>query len=177
MPSVRELAARVDRAPSTVQQHLDALVRKGWLRRDGSAHGLHLTQPGTGPAGPTIRVPLAGLLSHRERIRPPEAGARPLSVPTSLADPGAFALRVRGDSLTGAHLLDGDVLLLQPVERPTDGVTAVAVDAEGRATVGAIRWDPGPPRLEPAVPGEAAWPLDTLLLQGQVTALLRTFPT
>ena len=45
IPSVRELAGRLRKSPTTVFQHLKALERRGYVRGDGSAHGWTLLQP------------------------------------------------------------------------------------------------------------------------------------
>ncbi|RMG12367.1 MAG: MarR family transcriptional regulator [Deltaproteobacteria bacterium] len=179
MPSVRELARRLERSASTVQQHLDALVRKGWLLRDGGAHGLRLAGGTTGAAGAV--VPLTGLLTHGEAIRPPPPSRQRIPVPAPLADPTAFALCIRGDAFAAAHLLDGDLLVVHPLGTGGRGLDrdaagpVVVVDPEGRATFGPMRRKPAPGAVHPPVPGASPWPLDRVHVQGRIAALLRHF--
>ena len=129
-PTIREICERFHfRSTKAAYDHLAALQKKGYLHRDPkSARGLRLLRRNKG-------VPLLGRISAGYP-RPSEA-----ELPERLAlNPGvygivdcakAFALRVSGDSMTGRHLFDGDIVLLESGSEAHDGdVVAALIDNE-----------------------------------------------
>lgn len=135
MPSVRELASALDRSPSTIQQHLRALERRGYLERDGSAHGLKLLVDderlgleGSG-ASLAIRAELrpGGTLL---RLLPPFERVKVGGEWTS----GDYVIRVEGDALGPEGILQGDLLVIRP--GPARGEDPALLEfANGIATV------------------------------------------
>jgi repressor LexA len=97
-------------------------------------------------------VPVLGRVpagNPREAI---ELAEEELLLDPSLAGEGEiFALRVKGDSMEGAHICEGDYVLVRAQETAGDGEIAVAV-VDGEATVKRIRRRNGGIRLEPANP-------------------------
>jgi repressor LexA len=176
-PSLREIQAHFGLAsPFGIQRHIDALIEKGALRRlEGKARSL--LPPSHPRRGALAEIPLFGTIPAG---LPTEAEQEPdsyISVDTvSLGvRPNAklFALRVRGDSMVNASILDGDVVFLTPREpRPRD-IVAALIDREstlkrfllqrGRAFLRAE--NPRYPDLVPA---------DELVIQGVMIGLLRT---
>lgn len=172
MPSVRELARALGRAPSTVQQHLDALAGKGWLERDGQAHGLALTgQPAL--AEGTLTVPVVGRIAAGAPIEALEAPEDPIALPVSLALPGSFALRVKGDSMVDDHILDGDLVVVRPQPTVENGEIAVCVLPDGTATLKRLFRERGRFRLQPANARMAPLVVDEVRVQGRVTGVVR----
>jgi repressor LexA len=158
-PSYRDIAAHCGSALGTIQDHVRALVRKGFLETEpGLARGLrpsHRSRAanvpilGTVPAGrplEAIEAPL-GMLSVSSlgagdaapgRRPPPRAGE-------------LYALRVHGESMTGAGILDGDYVIVRKQEDALSGEIVVAL-LEGEATVKRLERKGGRIRLLPANP-------------------------
>lgn len=138
-PTVREIGAQFNVTPRAAFDHLAALERKGALERRAStrraARSLIPTERAD-PPGMTL-VPILGRVAagrpllaeeHREGTVPIAAGFLP--------DRGQdlFALRVRGDSMVDAHIVDGDLVLVRRQESAQPGDIVVAL-LEGEATV------------------------------------------
>lgn len=173
MPSVRELAERLGLAPTTTHQHLKALEGKGYLRSDGTAHGLRLVDPRSGDEGELVRVPLRGSIAAGEPIEAIERDDEDLRLPRDFAPPGCYALRVRGESMIDDHILDGDVVLIRPQDRVERGQIAVALLEDGTATLKRVYPEKGRIRLQPANARMAPLYVKRLRIQGRVVAVLR----
>jgi repressor LexA len=142
-PTVREIGARFRMTPRAAFDHLRALERKGALRRRESAgrtsRALTVVQ-GVGRGEPR-GIPILGRIAAGAPVLAEEHrdGVLPI-VPDAL--PGRpedfFALRVRGESMIGAHICDGDLVVVrrQDSAQPNDIVVAVLGDGgEPEATV------------------------------------------
>lgn len=177
-PSIREIQAHFGLAsPFGIQRHLHALTEKGVLRRlEGKARGL---LPQSHPRrGALAEVPLFGSIPAgygvETQVTEPEShisidtaslGVRPT---TKL-----FALRVRGDSMVDASILDGDTVFLTPREaRPRDIVAALI---DGESTLKRYLIQRGQPFLRAENPRYPdLLPATELLIQGVMIGLLRT---
>lgn len=141
-PSVRELAADLDLAVSDAWRRLRVLVRKGFLEaRDGEVRlpGLAMTPVpilGRAPAG-TPREPLAVPDGY---VAAPAAWGKHRDL---------FALKVLGDSMEGAGILDGDIVICSRTETARDGEVVVAL-IEGESTIKRLGRVGGHPALLPA---------------------------
>ncbi len=176
MPSVREMAARLGRAPSTIHQHMAALSRKGFLERDGSAHGLRLVEAEPTRTGEeTVEIPIRGRIAAGRPIEAIEVREEPLSLPVSLAGAGSYALRVQGSSMVDSHILDGDLVIVKQQEDVENGGIAVALLPDGSATLKRIYRDGGRVRLQPANPAMAPTWVESVRVQGKVVGVLRRF--
>lgn len=176
-PSLREIQAHFGFAsPFAVQRHVDALTEKGALRRlDGKARGL---LPSTHPRrGALAEIPLYGSIPAGLPTATEQEPDSYISVDTiSLGvRPNAklFALRVRGDSMIEASILDGDVVFLTPREpRPRDIVAALI---DGESTLKRFLIQRGRPFLRAENPRYAdLLPANELMIQGVMVGLLRT---
>ena len=100
-----------------------------------------------------------------------------LAVPTGFAsDREHFALRVAGDSMTGAGILDGDVVVVRSQDAADDGDVVAAVlpgPAEDEATVKRLRRKGGRMMLAPENPAMEAFELGDGRVVGKVVAVLR----
>jgi len=136
-PTVREIGARFRVTPRAAFDHLRALERKGHLRRRAStgrtSRALTLAEPRT----PVRTIPILGriaagtpLLSEENR-----EGTLPLAADwLGFRSEDLFSLRVRGESMIGVHIVEGDLVLVrrQDDARPGDIVVALV---DGEATV------------------------------------------
>jgi repressor LexA len=175
-PTVREIGEAVGlTSSSSVHAQLENLERRGYLHKDPTKPRA-ITTNDPRPGG--VVVPLLGRIAAGAPILAAEHVEEHLTVPMGFAD-GAdhFALRVAGDSMVGAGILDGDIVLVRSQERAEDGdVVAVLLPgpAEDEATVKRFRLDGGRPILVPE--NEALAPFEMHpqgRILGKVVAVLR----
>jgi repressor LexA len=177
-PSLREIQAHFGFAsPFAVQRHVDALTKKGALHRlAGKARGL--LHPAHHPGTALVRIPLYGVIPAG---LPTDAEQEPDSyVSVDAASLGVrpatklFALRVRGDSMTGASILDRDIVFLTPREPRVHDIVAALID--GESTLKRFLVQRGRPFLRAENPRYPdLLPATELVIQGVMVGLLRVF--
>jgi repressor LexA len=163
-PTVREIGEQVGLAsPSTVHAHLANLERAGLLRRDPTKPraleliGRTRREPAAADGGADLRGPAALRLPLVGQIA---AGGPLLAednieeyVPVPASTRGDFLLRVKGESMVDAGILDGDLLIVQRAQDARNGeiVVALAGDDESvdEATVKTFYREQGRVRLQP----------------------------
>ena len=126
-PSVREIGAAVGlRSTASVSYHLQALQAKGLLQAPGEKGRKRALVTGARPG----QIPVVGVVTAGYPILAVEnqEGTMPWS------EPGCFALRVRGDSMINAGILDGDKVVVRPQSSADNGQIVVA-RIEDEATV------------------------------------------
>ncbi len=156
-PSVREIGEAIGlSSPSTVHSHLSSLVRSGYLRRDPSKpRAIEVLGPQTKPrSNPQIRqVPLLGRIAAGAPILATEEIEQVLSLPTSLVGRGQiFMLRIKGESMIDAGILDGDLVVIEQGAEARNGEIVAALVEGEEATVKRLRRQGGQVTLEPANP-------------------------
>ncbi len=148
-PTVREIGQGVGLAsPSTVHRHLEKLEEGGHLRRDPSKPRAMLVglQGGRAPARPgppPMTLPLVGAVAAGAPILAEEHVEDHVAAPFA-AD---YLLRVKGDSMINAGILDGDLVAVKQQDTARDGEIVVALMGE-EATVKRVYREPGGVRLE-----------------------------
>ncbi len=133
VPSVREIGQALGmRSPSTVHQHLTALARKGYIKRDGDRmRVLEILDRRILPDGDQVaHLPLVGRVSAGVPILAEENIEEMIPVPRKMVgwqDENCFLLTVRGDSMVDAGIYDGDMVIVrsQPVADPGEIVVAL----------------------------------------------------
>jgi repressor LexA len=160
-PTVREIGEEVGLAsPSTVHAHLANLERAGLLRRDPTKPraleliGREKREPAP-QAEPeqldVARLPLLGEIAAGGPMLAEEHIEEYLAMPASTK--GDFLLRVKGESMIDAGILDGDLVIVQRAQDARNGeiVVALAGDDEGadEATVKTFYREQGRVRLQP----------------------------
>jgi repressor LexA len=162
-PTVREIGSAVGLAsPSTVHAHLANLERAGLLRRDPTKpRALELfgrrgeaAAAAAAPAAEVHQLPLLGEIAAGGPLLADQNVEEYLAVPEPLARGGEeFILRVKGDSMVDAGILDGDYVVVhrQQDARNGDIVAALAGDDEttDEATVKTFYREDGRIRLQP----------------------------
>ena len=126
-PSVREIGAAVGlRSTASVSYHLQALQDKGMLQSPGAKGRKRALVTGVRPG----QIPVVGVVTAGIPILAVEnqEGSMPWH------ESGCFALRVRGDSMINAGILDGDKVVVRPQSTANDGQIVVA-RIEDEATV------------------------------------------
>lgn len=158
-PTVREVKAAMGfRAVESARSHLQALVAEGRLVKErGKSRAYRLRERLKGEA-PSFFVPLLGQIPAGPLAFAFEDPEGYLAVSSRLPQGELFALRVKGDSMTGAGILDGDLVIIrkQPRAEPGD---IVAARVEDEATIkrlvrkrGRYELHPENSRFHPIVP-------------------------
>lgn len=177
-PSVREIGEAVGlSSSSTVHSHLAALESKGFIRRDPSKpRALEvLDYRDTDRAIDYDRVravPLVGRVAAGEPILAAENIESTMSLPAEMADESTFILRVRGDSMIDAGILDGDFVVVRQQSTAANGDIVVAMLGDD-ATVKTFYREADRIRLQPQNPTmDPIYSRDVVVL-GKVVALFR----
>jgi repressor LexA len=182
-PTVREIGAEVGLAsPSTVHVHLAKLEQAGYVRRDPSKpRALELVGHDHAPqtaAGEARVLPLLGEIAAGAPLLAEQNVEEYLAVPETLSRGGEeFLLRVKGESMTEAGIMPGDIVIVRRQQTADNGdvVAVLAGDdaAASEATVktfyrenGRIRLQPENSALEPLYP-------DYVQVLGKVVGLFR----
>ncbi len=183
-PSVREIGERVGlSSSSTVQSHLKTLERRGLLRRDPTKPRALVpadyTRPlaAAAPAGDdvpaTISLPIVGRVAAGTPITATENVEDTFVLPAAFVRrSGSFMLRVQGDSMIDAAILDGDLIVVEPRPDATNGEIVVAM-IDGEATVKRFYREAGRIRLQPENPTMAPIYADDVTIVGRVEAVVR----
>jgi repressor LexA len=155
-PTVREIGEAVGLAsPSTVHAHLANLERAGLLKRDPTKpRALELRREPKAVASDVHKLPLVGEIAAGGPLLAEENVEEYLAVPEPLSKGGEeFLLRVKGDSMVNAGILDGDIAVVERRQDARNGdiVVALAGDDESadEATLKRFFREDGRVRLQP----------------------------
>ena len=176
-PTVREIAASLGMAgPHGAKKILDILERKGYIRK--TARGSRAIDiVGSRAALSPLIVPIVGTIRAGTPLLAVENIEGSVAIDPALArGEGLFALRVRGDSMIEASILDGDLAVIRPQARVEQGeITAVIINDE--ATVKyffrekeRIRLQPANAGMKPIIISEGQ---AEVTLAGKVVAIIR----
>ena len=176
-PTVREIGEAVGLAsPSTVHAHLANLERAGLLRRDPTKpRAVELVGRESAATGTAPKLPVVGQIAAGGPLLADQNIEDHIAVPERLN--GDFILRVKGDSMINAGILDGDLLVVQRAQDARNGdiVVALAGDDESadEATVKRFFRDGGGVRLQPE--NDALEPIyaDHVQILGKVVGVFR----
>jgi repressor LexA len=181
-PSVREIGEAVGlTSPSTVHSHLATLQRRGYLRRDPTKpRAIEVRyDPASGATAerrPVQHVPLVGDVAAGTDVLAAENVEELVPVSSDLTGDGPlFMLRVRGDSMVEAGILDGDLVVVRAQPEGRDGEVVVAGIPGEEATVKTLRRRGRKVVLEPANARLAPMELapDDVRIYGKVVSVLR----
>ena len=130
-PSVREIGQQFGIYPATVQDHISALERKGYLQKK-RFQSRTLSVPASSRRAMPDRtdapgIPIVGRVAAGLPLLAQENIEDMIHLPKEWAPAGAFLLRVQGSSMEGAHILDGDYVLVHPQETAVNGEIVVAL--------------------------------------------------
>lgn len=178
-PSLREIGEAVGlSSTSSVTHQVNTLQRAGLLRRDPrrpraySLAASEFAQPKQAGHG-TVAVPLLGAIAAGQPIAADDHVLDVLQLPTQLVGTGQLiALTVRGDSMTGAHIADGDTVVVRAQDDADHG-DIVAALLEDDATVKRLHRGPEGVWLKPENPAYAPINASHARILGKVVAVLR----
>ena len=179
-PSIRQIGEALDISSTNgVRAHLKALEKKGYIHRSlrtsrGIAMLDQVKRVVSAASQEAIAVPILGRVTAGEPILAVENYDGHLSLDPSLVkNDDVFALRVEGDSMIEAGILDGDYVLVRPQDTASNGDIVVAL-LDDEVTVkrfykeaNGIRLQPENARLEPIRVPDVS-------ICGKVTGLIRT---
>ena len=183
-PAVRDIAKHFQLVSAAgVHKHIKALVRKGFLAKDDflsrSLRVLRGEPPAESRGTAPFELPLLGYVAAGRPIEAVAQNQEFISVPRDLVPSGSdnYVLRVRGDSMIGDFICDGDYVVMESRDTARDGETVVALIRGQEATLKRLYRENGTVRLQPANPtvDPIVVPGDDVQIQGVVVAILRRF--
>ena len=180
-PSVREIGAAVGlKSPSTVHFHLKGLEAAGLITKaEGKTRAITVAQSesigmGEGGAPRPDQVPVLGHVAAGAPILAQECIEDYLTFDTQGLSGEHFALKVRGESMTGAGILPGDLVVVHQQETFHSGEIVVAL-FEDEATVKTLRRRDGKTWLMPENPEYEPIDGTQARLIGRVVAVIRKY--
>ena len=183
-PSIREIAAEVGlKSPASVKAHIDVLGSAGYLRVDPTRpRAIEVRYDENSGAAlerrPVRHVPLVGDVAAGSGVLAAENVEELMPMPADLTGEGElFMLRVRGDSMIDAGILDGDYVVCRAQSTAENGEVVVAGIGGDEATVKTLRRRDGRIVLEPA--NELLQPMefapDEVTVYGKVVTMMRRY--
>ena len=136
-PSLRTAAEELGVSHTAVAGLLQTLQDKGWLRREGRySRSLVLLDPGTPDPGGVRAVPIIGRVAAGLPLYAQQEWAGSVLVDSAVfRGDNLFALRVQGDSMRDAGILEGDLAICEPRQFAANGEIVVALIGGEEATV------------------------------------------
>jgi repressor LexA len=178
-PSLREIAHHFGfRSPRAAADHVDALGRKGFVAiKAGTARSLRIISPLQDLRKRVADIPLLGSIpaGFADERKQEAKGCVSIDIGTLgiKPTPRTFALEVRGDSMIGKHILDGDIVVVEHGQTPRNG-DVVAALIDGDCTLKTYVADKAKPYLKAENPRFPKFiPAGELVIQGVMVALIR----
>lgn len=146
-PTLSEIAVELGLSRVGVMKHLITLERKGYIRRSSRARDIELIG-----LPRSMGVPVLGRVPAGEPLLAVENIEGVMAIDSTIArGENLFLLKVKGDSMIEAGILDGDFVLVRPQSTAEDGEIVVAL-IEDEATVKRFFREPNGIRLQPENP-------------------------
>jgi repressor LexA len=175
-PSVREIGERVGlSSSSTIHAHLKTLEKHGLISRDPTKPRALRSE--VGPSGSrvpeSVVMPIIGKVAAGTPITAQENVEAEFVLPASFTRASdGFMLRVQGDSMIDAAILDGDLIVVRPQKTANNGEIVVAM-LDGEATVKRFYKEDGRVRLQPENQAMAPIYSSDVTIVGRVEAVVR----
>ncbi len=170
VPSVREICAQLSiKSTSTVHRYLKSLADKGYIERTNNLNRA-IRLPGPGMA----RIPLVGQVTAGNPILAVQSIQEYIPFTFNGDASDLFALRVRGESMINAGILDGDLVVVRQCSTAHNGEIVVAM-IDDEATVKRFYKEDGRYRLQPENDTMDPIYADQVTIVGKVIALQRIF--
>ena len=154
-PTVREIAEAIGvSSPATVQAHLDCLADKGYIKKGNNKNRtieLMVKNEFLPQNEEVIEVPLLGKITAGNPIEAIENPNEYFSLPSYLVpkDKEVFTLKVSGDSMINAGILDGDIVIVERKNTARNGEIVVAMTEENEVTLKTFYKEKDHIRLQP----------------------------
>lgn len=177
-PTMQELADQLRTSKVTIFEHVNALERKGILRRNKhKARSLEIIADHLPDENRPTKLPLLGNIAAGSPIEAVE-NREEIDLETLFASKkGVYVLRVRGDSMIDDHLCDGDYVVIERRDTARNGEQVVALLDTGEATLKRFYREGPNVRLQPANATMQARvvPAERVRVQGVVIGVLRSY--
>lgn len=178
-PTLQEIADAMGVSSlATVHEHLQALIKKGLIKRyEGAVRGIEILDEKIAGALQGIELPLAGFIAAGRPIEAIEDPTETITVPPNLISgrKRAFVLQVRGDSMVNDGIYDRDYVIVEQQETAENGDIVVALLGNGFATLKRYYREPNRIRLEPANDSMSPIFAKNVHVQGKVKGIIRRF--
>ena len=175
-PSVRDISTALNiRSTSTVHSYLRRLEEKGYITKEqGKSRALKLEHRETGER--MLRVPLLGKVTAGVPITAVQTSEGYVDFPACMTRgrSGLFALRVVGESMINAGILNGDIVIVEKTPSAQNGEMVVAL-IEDEATVKTFYKENGHFRLQPQNDAYEPIIVDEVVILGKVVGLIRNY--
>lgn len=170
-PSVREICGDLGiKSTSTVHKYLKLLEEEGYIQRDQN-----LNRSIKMPGSCTTKVPLLGVVTAGQPILAVEQIEEYIPFKSRYgSEKDLFALRVRGESMLNAGILDGDIIVSRKVSNAENGAIVVAL-VEDEATVKRFYKEHGYFRLQPENDAFEPILVDEVQILGRVISVMRFY--
>ena len=171
-PSLQEICKGLRlKSVSTIHQHVRELKEVGYLhKKNGKHRSIEILKKEE-----LVAIPFKGYISAGQPIEVVEE-FETINVPGSLITTGnLFALGVKGDSMIGDGIFDGDTVIIRKQNTAQDGDTVVALLNENEVTLKKIYRLANGFRLQPANPTIPAFVVKELIVQGKVVSVMRSY--
>lgn len=169
-PSIREICAALDiRSTSTAARYVNALVDEGILEKiDGRNRAIKLAGKGA------TKIPLVGTITAGQPITAVQDITDYINFHENKNYSGElFALKVRGESMINAAILDGDIVVVEKCSTARNGEIVAALVNGNEATVKTFYKENGHYRLQPENDTMDPIIVDTCEIIGRVVAVMR----
>lgn len=172
-PSYREIAEAFQLGSiATVSVHIDNLKEKGCLTKDyNEARSLQLTPRWDERS---FEVPLLGQIAAGSPIQAIRTNET-IDIPRDMMGKNIFALKVRGDSMIGDGIFDGDYIIIEQNANPNNGDIVVALLDNENATLKRYYREKDRIRLQPANSNYNPIYTKKVMIQGRVKGVIRKF--
>ena len=180
-PTMQELAQELGVSKVTVFEHVEALIKKGALRRKANkARSLSICDDAPIPdEAQPLRFPLVGKIAAGHPIekfpQTDQLNLEELFGPRIGQKAGTFALQVDGDSMKDEGIFDGDYVIVERRETARNGERVIALLADGETTLKTFYKERNHIRLQPANPDFEPIRVKECKIQGVVIGVLRRY--
>ena len=178
-PSLRQAAAKMGVSHAAISQLIKVLEEKGMIKRDGYySRTIHLLNFARETAGVMrwIEVPIVGNIAAGLPLYAQQEWAGSVVIDTAVyRGSNLFALKVKGDSMINAAIIDGDLVICEPRQYAENGEIIVALINQEEATVKRFFRRKGHIELCPENPAyqSMSYAFNEILVQGKVIGVNR----
>jgi len=178
-PTLKEIAAALSVSSlATIHEHLQALVKKGVIKKfEGAVRGIEVLDRKMSHLLPGVELPILGFIAAGRPIEPNTDPQATFTVSPAMVSSKkrSYVLQVKGDSMIEEGILDGDYVVIEEQEDVQNGDIVVALLDNGLATLKKFFKEATRVRLEPANAAMKPIYATKVRVQGKVVGLIRKF--
>ncbi len=178
-PTVREIANAIGvSSPATAQAHLASLAEKGYIKKGSNKNRtieLMVKNEYLEQNDDVVDVPLLGKITAGNPIEAIENPNEYFSLPAYLIPKSkeVFTLKVSGESMINAGILDGDIVIVERRKTARNGEIVVAMTEDNEVTLKTFYKEDGHVRLQPENDTMAPFIFDNVFILGKAIGLYR----